>query len=73
MPNQYVLQRLAGIQTILRGVHQGSVGLSAATIGREREAFIDEFLSKVLPPIYRFVRAMPPTRTGSKADNSMLL
>lgn len=54
MPNSHVLQRLAGIQTILCGVHQSSVGLSAATKGTERAAFIDQFLSEVLPPIYRF-------------------
>ena len=54
MPNQYVLQRLIGLQAILNGVHQSSVGLSSATIGQERAAFIDEFLAKVLPPIYRF-------------------
>jgi hypothetical protein len=54
MPNQYVLQRLAGLQSILNGVHQSSVGLSSATTGQERAAFIDEFLGKVLPPIYRF-------------------
>lgn len=54
MRNQHVLQRLAGLQAILNGVHQGSVGLSSATMGQERAAFIDEFLAKVLPPIYRF-------------------
>lgn len=54
MPNQHVLQRLTGLQSILKGVHQSSVGLSTATTGQERAAFIDEFLSKVLPPIYRF-------------------
>lgn len=54
MPNQYVLQRLSGLQTILNGVHQSSAGLSSATVGQERAGFIDEFLSKVLPPIYRF-------------------
>jgi hypothetical protein len=52
--NPHVFKRLEGLQTILRGVHQSSVGLSSATIGTERAAFIDEFLSKVLPPVYRF-------------------
>lgn len=54
MPNQHVLQRLTGLQTILAGVHQSGAGLSSATVGQERAAFIDEFLAKVLPPIYRF-------------------
>jgi hypothetical protein len=38
----------------LNGVRQSTVGLSSATAGQERAAFIDEFLAKVLPPIYRF-------------------
>lgn len=54
MTNRYILQRLTGLQSILKGVHQSSVGLSSATMGQERAAFIDEFLAKVLPPIYRF-------------------
>ncbi len=54
MPNNHVLQRLAGIQTILNGVHQSSATMSSSSKGTERESFIDEFLSKVLPPIYRF-------------------
>ena len=54
MPNQHVLQRLEGLQSILKGVHQSSIGLSSATTGQERAAFIDQFLSQVLPPIYRF-------------------
>lgn len=67
MPNQYVLQRLTGLQAILNGVHQSSVGLSSATIGQERAAFIDEFLSKVLPPIYRFGTGDATDATGAKS------
>jgi hypothetical protein len=51
---QFVLQRLVGLQAILNGVHAASRGLSSATIGSERAAFIDQFLSQVFPPIYRF-------------------
>ena len=55
MPNQLVLQRLTGLQSILKGVHQSSVGsLSSATTGQERAAVIDEFGGRALPPIYRF-------------------
>ncbi len=54
MPNAHVLQRLAGIQTILNGVHQASASLSASSRGHERQAFIDQFLANVLPPTYRF-------------------
>lgn len=54
MPNQHVLQRLAGIQGVLNGVHQAGVPMSAATKGQERAAFIDQFLSQVMPLPYRF-------------------
>ena len=54
MPNPHVVQRLVGIQQILAGVHQASASLSSSSRGNEREAFNDEFLSNVLPPIYRF-------------------
>jgi len=67
MANQHVLQRLTGLQAILNGVHQSSVGLSAATIGQERAAFIDEFLAKVLPPIYRFGTGDATDSAGAKS------
>lgn len=54
MPNQHVLQRLQGIQTILNGVHHAGVSMSTASKGQERATFIDQFLSKALPPAYRF-------------------
>jgi hypothetical protein len=54
MPNHYVLNRLVGIQNMLRAVHQASTSLSTASRGTERQNFIDDFLSKVLPPVYRF-------------------
>jgi len=54
MANKYVYQRLVGIQEILNGVHKSSAALSASSRGAERAAFIDDFLSNVLPPIFRF-------------------
>ena len=54
MPNTYVVQRLAGIQAILMGVHSASVPMSSSSRGAEREAFVERFLGDVLPPIYRF-------------------
>ena len=54
MQNSHVYQRLIGIQNILKGVHQAGVPMSAATKGQERAAFIDQFLSQVLPLPYRF-------------------
>lgn len=52
--NQHLVQRLAGIQAILKAVYTAGATLSSATKGAERAAFIEQFLSKVLPPHYRF-------------------
>jgi hypothetical protein len=38
MPNNHVLQRLAGLQTILNGVRQSNATLSASSKGTERAA-----------------------------------
>jgi hypothetical protein len=54
MPNQFVLQRLAGIQQVLMGVHRSGAPMSAASRGTERQTFVESFLANVLPPIYRF-------------------
>src|SRR5262249_52421691 len=54
MPNQYLLQRLVGIQQVLLGVHQASGAMSNATSGAERAAFIDQFLSQAFPSPFRF-------------------
>ena len=67
MSNQHVLQRLTGLQDILKGIYRSSIGLSAATTGQERAAFIDEFLSKVLPPIYRFGSGDATDVNGSRS------
>lgn len=67
MANRFVQARLEGIQTILSGVHQSSVGLSSATKGGERAAFIDQFLAKVLPPIYRFGTGDVTDADGNKS------
>ena len=55
-PNPHIAQRLAGIQTILRGVHQSGQSLSSASKGDERAHFIDDFLANVLPAPFRFGR-----------------
>lgn len=54
MANKHLLERIAGIQQILMGVHATGASMSASSKGREREQFIDEFLKNALPPIYRF-------------------
>jgi len=52
--SEELLQRLAGIQKSLSGLYESGGGMSTASRGREREQFIDSFLSRVLPPGYRF-------------------
>jgi hypothetical protein len=54
MANQHVISRLAGIRAQLMAAHQASTALSNVSKGAEREAFVNDFLANVLPPIYRF-------------------
>jgi hypothetical protein len=54
MPNQFVLERLAGIQAALIAVHTSGTPMSAASRGAERQAFITNFLANVLSSTYRF-------------------
>jgi hypothetical protein len=51
--NAHLLSRLAGIQTMLNGVHQAGGSMSSASRGSERQAFIDGFLKEVLPTPFR--------------------
>lgn len=54
MRSQELIQRLEGIQKALTALYESGAGMTTATRGREREQFIDIFLSRVLPPGYRF-------------------
>lgn len=54
MVNTHICERLIGIQKMLEGVHRGGSPMSATTKGDERAQFINKFLSKVMPPTYRF-------------------
>jgi hypothetical protein len=67
MVNPFVLERLKGIQSMLKAVHQSSSGLSAATTGTERAAFIDGFLSEVLPAPFRFGTGDATDRSGKRS------
>jgi hypothetical protein len=67
MPNQYVLQRIAGIQAILNGVHRAGTPMSSATKGHERAAFIDQFLKEALPPQFRFGTGDVTDRAGHRS------
>jgi hypothetical protein len=67
MANKIVLERLKGIQSMLQAVHQASSELSDATTGTERAAFIDAFLSEVLPAPFRFGSGDATDRSGKRS------
>lgn len=52
---------------MLKAVHQSSSGLSTATTGTERAAFIDGFLSGVLPAPFRFGTGDATDRSGKRS------
>lgn len=54
MPNEYIFERLEGIQKMLKGAHNAGKNLSSSTKGYEREQFIKLFLSQIFPPTFRF-------------------
>lgn len=54
MPNTYITQRLRGIHNILNCAYAAGAGLSSATKGAERQAFVHHFLSVILPSPFRF-------------------
>jgi len=62
--NQYLLQRLVGIQDQLIAGYQASGGMSSATKGFERQDFLDKFLSQVLPTPFRFGTGDATDRNG---------
>lgn len=53
MPNPHVQQRLQAIQAILTAAHKGGHDLSSATIGSERESFVNLVLGNVIAPPFR--------------------
>jgi len=67
MPNLHVQARLEGIQKILNGAYHANSTMSSASKGAERAAFIDEFLSKVLPSPYRFGTGDATDRNGKRS------
>lgn len=54
LDNQHVKERPEGIQKMLMGAHQAGSRMTDASKGDEREAFINAFLSEILPPQFRF-------------------
>src|SRR5258708_5911835 len=65
--NNHVLQRLAGIQQILAGVHSAGSTASMSTRGTEREAFIKEFLATVFPHSFRFGHGDVTDQQGNRS------
>jgi hypothetical protein len=65
--NQHILQRLAGIQTMLLGAYEANRSMSSNLKGVERQTFIDSFLSQVLPSHFRFGTGDVTDRTGGKS------
>jgi hypothetical protein len=66
-PNEHVLARLEGIQNMLMGAYQASHTLSSATKGSEREDFVEQFLSEVLPTPFRFGRGDVTDTFGNRS------
>lgn len=53
VPNPYVIGRLKAIQAILANASKGGTGLASATIGSERESFVNLVLGNVIAPPFR--------------------
>ncbi|PDS69220.1 DUF6602 domain-containing protein [Rhizobium phaseoli] len=54
MRNVHLLTRMAGIQQQLLAGHATGLSMSSSSKGREREEFINGFLSRVFPTSFRF-------------------
>jgi hypothetical protein len=52
--NRHIRARLEASRNLLMAAYAGGAGLSSATQGREREAFIRLFLAEMLPTVHRF-------------------
>jgi hypothetical protein len=52
--NQQIARRLAGIRTMLMGMHESGSAMSTSSRGSERAAFVERFLCEVLTPQFRF-------------------
>jgi hypothetical protein len=53
-PNRHIIARLEAMLAMLLEAHGGGSSMSAASKGRERERFVNSFLSQVFPPHFRF-------------------
>ena len=62
--NKHVERRLQAIQQSLFAHYEGGSGLPSALIGGEREHLVNDYLSQLLPPIYRFGRGAITDASG---------
>jgi hypothetical protein len=67
LTNPHIRERLKGIQQMLMAAHYAGKPLSNTTKGNEREAFINGFLSQVLPPHFRFGSGDATDRKGTRS------
>ncbi len=52
--NQNVMEKLDAYRSVLMANHAAGAAASSASKGRDREAFVHDFLSDCFPPSYRF-------------------
>jgi uncharacterized protein DUF6602 len=67
LSNTHIADRLEGIRRMLMGAHHAGNSLSSASKGNEREAFINGFLSQVLPPHFRFGSGDTTDQSGARS------
>lgn len=67
MVNAHIRDRLKGIQEMLMGAHHAGSPLTSTSKGHEREAFINGFLSQVLPPSFRFGSGDAVDQSGERS------
>lgn len=67
MANDYLAERLKGIQAALVAHHAGGSAMPASSSGREREAFLLEFLGRVFPTGLRFGTGAVTDSAGNRS------
>jgi hypothetical protein len=67
IPHSALLSRLAGYRNHLTAVHQSGAGMSSASKGNERRAFVHDFLEATFPPPNRFGTGDCIDRAGNKS------
>ena len=57
---------MRGIQTILKGIFWGRIGMTAGAVGHEHAFFMDNFLSNFLTAIFHFKTKDGAQTSGKK-------